>query len=60
MDRLLMALGFPNNKEYSNLFYKVEGGRAVMLPLHVNELFLTRKEELIKVARRGSLILSLR
>ena len=55
-----MALGFPKNKEDSNLFYKVEGGRVVMLLLHVDELFLTRKEELIKVARIGSLILSLR
>ena len=33
-------------------YFKVEGGRPVMLRLHVNDLFLTGKEELIKVARR--------
>ena len=50
MDNLLMALGFTESKEDSNLYFKVEGGRPVMLLLY--DLFLTRKEELIKVARR--------
>ena len=52
MDRLLMALAFTESKEDSNLYFKVEGGRLVILLLYVDDLFLTRKEELIKVARR--------
>ena len=43
-------------KADSNLCFKVEGGKPVMLLLYVDELFLTRKEEFIKVARRGSLL----
>ena len=47
-----MALGFTKSKVDSNLFFKVEGGRSMMLLLHADDLFLTRKDELIKVARR--------
>ena len=47
-----MALGFTGKKADSNLYFKVEGERPVMLLLYVDDLFLTRKEELIKVARR--------
>ena len=47
-----MTLGFTKSKEYSNLYFKVEGGRPLMLLLYVDDLFLTRKEELIKDARR--------
>ena len=47
-----MALGFTKSKAYSNLCFKVEGGRPVMLLLYVDDLFLTKKVELIKVARR--------
>ena len=47
-----MALGFTESKEDSKLYFKVEGGRLVMLLLHVDNLLLTGKEELIKVARR--------
>ena len=36
----------------SNLCFKVEGGRPMMLLLYVDDLFLTGKEELIKYARR--------
>ena len=46
MDSLLMTLGFTESKVDSNLFFNVEGGRPVMLPLYVNDLFLT------EVARR--------
>ena len=52
MDILLMALGFTESKAYSNLYFKVEGGRSVMLLLYVDDLFLTGREELIKDARR--------
>ena len=47
-----MALGFTESKADSNLYFKVEGGRPVMLLLYVDDLFLTEKVELIKVARR--------
>ena len=51
MDRLLMALGFTESKADSNLCFKVEGGRPMILLLNVQDLFLTRKEELIRYAR---------
>ena len=47
-----MTLGFTESKADSNLYFKVEGGIPVMLLLYVDDLFLTRKVELIKVARR--------
>ena len=47
-----MALGFTESKANSNLCFKVEGGRPVMLLLYVDDLFLIGKEELIKDARR--------
>ena len=39
MDRLPMTLGFTENKLDSNLFFKVEGGRLVMILLCVDALF---------------------
>ena len=47
-----MAPGSTKIKEYSNLCFKVERERLVMLLLYVDDLFLTVKEELIKIARR--------
>ena len=41
-----MSQGFNKSKAYSNLYFKVEGGRLVMLLLYVDDLFLT------EVARR--------
>ena len=41
MEGLLMALGFTESKEDSNLYFKVEVGRLVMLLKYVNDLFLT-------------------
>ena len=41
-----MGLGFTESKVDSNIYFKIEGRRPVML------LFLTGKEELIKYARR--------
>ena len=51
-----MTLGFTESKADSNIYFKVEGGIPVMLMLYADDLFLTEKEELIKVARRGSLL----
>ena len=47
-----MDLGFTESKADSNLYFKVEGGGPVMLLLYVDDLFLTKKEELIKGSRR--------
>ena len=53
MESLLMALGFTESKADSNLYFKVEGKRPMMLLLYVDDLFLIDgKEELIKDARR--------
>ena len=52
MDILLMALRFIESKADSNLCFKVEGRRPVMLLLYVDELFLTEKRNSLKVARR--------
>ena len=52
MDSLLMNLVFTESKAHSNLCFKIECGKPVMLLLYVHDLFLTRKYELIKVARR--------
>ena len=55
MDSLLMTLGFTENKADSNLFFKVEGGRPMMLLLHVNDLFLTEKRNSLKL-QEGDLL----
>ena len=47
-----MTLGFTKSKVNSNLCFKVEGGRLVMLLLYVDEFFLIEKVELIKDERR--------
>ena len=39
MDKLLMTLGFTESKEDSNLCFKVEGERPMMLLLYVDALF---------------------
>ena len=49
---LMMTLGFNESKADSNIYFKVEGRRPVMLLLYVDDLFLKGKEELIKDARR--------
>ena len=41
-----MTLGFTESKADSNIFFKVEGGRPVMLMLYVDDLFLTEKRNL--------------
>ena len=52
MGIFLMSLGFTKSKEYSNLYFKVEYRRPVILLLYVDYLFLKGDEELIKDARR--------
>ena len=48
-----MALGFTKSKADSNLYFKVEGGRPVILLLYVADLFLIGKEEFIKDANES-------
>ena len=47
-----MTLGFTESKMDSNLCFKVEGGRPVILLLYVDDLFLASKEELIKGCKK--------
>ena len=49
MDRLLMTLGFTESKVDSNLYFKVEGRRPVMLLLYVDDLFLKEKRNSLKL-----------
>ena len=47
-----MALGFTESKADSNLYFKVEGKRPMILMLYVDDLFLTSEDELIEYAKR--------
>ena len=49
MDSLLVTLGFTESKEDSNLFLKFDGGGPVMLMLYVDDLFLTKKRNSLKL-----------
>ena len=42
-----MSLGFNKSKADSNLYFKLEGGRPVILLLYVDDVFLTGEDELI-------------
>ena len=59
MDSFLMILGFTKSKADSNLYFKVEGGRPVILMLYGDDLFLTDKRDSLKL-QEGYLILSSR
>ena len=52
MDNFLMSLGFTKSKEDSNLYYKVEGDRPVILLLYVDDLFVTGEEALISETKK--------
>ena len=52
MDSLLMSLGFCKSKEDPNIYFKVEYRIRVILLLYVDDLFLTRDEEIIIDVRR--------
>ena len=54
-----MTLGFTESKEDSNLCFKVEGGRPVMLMLYVDDLFLTENRNSLKL-QEGDLLPSSR
>ena len=50
-----MTLPFIESKADSNLFFKVKGGRLVMLLLYVDDLFLTEKRNSLKL-QEGDLL----
>ena len=52
MDSFLMSFGFTKSKADSNLYFKVKGGRPVMLLLYVDDMSLTGENELIADAKR--------
>ena len=52
MESFLMSLGFTKSKADSNLYFKVKGGRPVILLLYVDDLFLTRMDKHIVDAKR--------
>ena len=54
-----MALGFTKSKVDSNLFFKVEDGRPMMLLLYVDDLFLIEKRNSLKF-QEGDLLPSSR
>ena len=49
-----MGLGFNEIKVDSNLYFKVEDGRPVILLLYVDDLFLAGEEELIKICKEDT------
>ena len=55
MDSLLMNLGFIESKEDSNLSFKVDGRRPVILLLYVDDIFLTEKRNSLKLQEEDSL-----
>ena len=52
MDSFLMSLGFTKSKAKSNIYFKVEERRTMILLLYVNYLFMIGNEELIIDARK--------
>ena len=53
MEKLLMALGFTESKEDSNLYYKVEERNPMILLLYVDDLFVTSEDGLIADTKRN-------
>jgi hypothetical protein len=47
IDNFLTSLGFTKSKADSNLYFKIMDNEPVILLLYVNDLFLTREENLI-------------
>ena len=52
-------IGFTESKADSNMYFKVEGGRPVMLLLYVDDLFLKENRNTLKL-QEGDLLLSSR
>ena len=50
-----MTLGFTKSKVDSKIYFKFEGRRLVMLLLYVDDLFLTKKRNSLKMQERDLL-----
>ena len=48
-----MSLGITKSKEDSNLYYKVEDDRIMILLLYVDDLFLTGNEKRISECKKN-------
>ena len=53
IESFLYSLGFTKSKAGSNLYYKVEDGNPVMLPLYVDNLFMIGMDGLITDTKRN-------
>jgi hypothetical protein len=53
IDNFLINLGFTKSKADSNMYFKVVDGGPVILPLYVDDLFLTGNEKLITESKRN-------
>jgi hypothetical protein len=47
IDSFLTSLGIAKSKDDSNLYFKVMNDEPIILPLYVDDLFLTREEKII-------------
>jgi hypothetical protein len=52
IDSFLMSLGFTKSKVDSNLYFKVMNDEPIILPLYVDDLFLTGEEKLITYCKK--------
>eukprot|EP00253_Pinus_taeda_P014448 PITA_14448 len=52
IDNSLMTLGFTRSEADPNLYFKVENGRALILVLYVDDLFMTGADPLIHQCKR--------
>ena len=52
IDNYLMKLGFIRSESDSNLYFKVEDGKPLILVLYVDDLFLTGADPLIHKCKR--------
>ena len=47
-----MSFGFTKSKEYSNLYYKIEGDGFMILLLYVDDLFFTCEDNPINECKK--------
>jgi hypothetical protein len=52
IDSFLTSLGFTKSKADSNLYFKIMDNEPIILLLYVDDLFLTREENLITECKR--------
>jgi hypothetical protein len=52
IDGFLMSLGFTKSKADSNLYFKVMNDESVILPLYLDDLFLTGEEKFITECKK--------